>query len=251
MTGVLSTIAARIGGYRMDVHERNGRIATGFAERQLAGRWVGRIPYGYRRRLEDRSDGTRGWDGDLQIDPTEAEGVRWAFGAWLAGAPYSAIAVGLNARGHRTRIGRSWGSRTVKVMLRNPVYVGKLVRYRRPHPDHFFTEAAHEIGRPFPAIVSDEMFEASLALGGWPRPRRPFDAPTEWARYLARMTPERRAEVRARDRAYARRYRLEHPPARGVAIASHSRTPAGDRGTPRSDRRSAVNHSERREGDAE
>jgi site-specific DNA recombinase len=147
--------------------QRRYFIAGGMRERQLSGRWIGRIPYGYRRRLADFPDGTRGWDGGLEIEPTEAEGVRWAFDAWLAGAPYSAIAVGLNARGLRTRMGEPWAIRTVKVMLRNPVYVGKLVRYRRHHPDHYFPEADEhdgnrEIGRPFLAIISDEVFEAAL-----------------------------------------------------------------------------------------
>jgi DNA invertase Pin-like site-specific DNA recombinase len=148
--------------------QRRMWIAGGMRERQLAGHWIGRIPYGYRRRLADFPDGTRGWDGGLEIEPTEAEGVRWAFNTWLAGAPYRAIALGLNAYGHRTRMGEPWAIRTAKVMLRNPVYTGRLVRYRRHHPDHYFPEGDEhdgnrEIGRPFPAILTDEVFEAALA----------------------------------------------------------------------------------------
>lgn len=119
---------------------RRGWIAGGLRERQKAGRWVGRVPYGYRLSLIERPDGTRVRSGTLEPDPERAEIVRSMFRAALAGATPADIARDLNRRGIPGPLGGFWRPSTVRRLLANPIYVGELVRYWRSHPLHYYDE---------------------------------------------------------------------------------------------------------------
>lgn len=59
-------------------------------------------------------------------DPETVPVVRSVFSDFLAGIGMRRIAVNLNNAGHRTRRGNLFESRTVRYMLRNPVYIGKI-----------------------------------------------------------------------------------------------------------------------------
>lgn len=121
-------------------------IAGGQRERMLAGRWVGAIPYGYTRRLADFSDGTRRWDGGLVPDE-RADVVRRIFAAFAAGRAPLDIAYDLNAAGISGPLG-PWSRATIVKLLRNPVYAGRLVRYRHTRPGlHYYPEADPHDGR--------------------------------------------------------------------------------------------------------
>jgi site-specific DNA recombinase len=111
--------------------QRRFWIAGGLRQRQASGRWVGVIPVGYRRRLVDFPDGTRGWDGALELDPVLAKVVRRIYDEAAAGFGCRRIAVGLNAEGLRTNHGRLWAYGTVHDILTNGVYAGRMLRYRR------------------------------------------------------------------------------------------------------------------------
>jgi len=125
----------------MDEEEQEVRrfwIAGGQRERQLAGRWLGNVPYGYRRAMVDFPDGTRRWDGALEAEPHEAEIVGIIHAAARFGPPE--IARRLNAVGSRTRAGKPWSRMAVSRILANPAYRGDLVRYREERPGHYYRE---------------------------------------------------------------------------------------------------------------
>jgi hypothetical protein len=120
--------------------------------------------------MVDRRDGSRAWDGGLEIDPVEAWWVGIAFEARVAGGSPGGIARAFNEENLATRIGGRWTAHTVAVLLANPVYTGAMVRYRRKNADHYFPEddeidGRREIGRPFPPIISDATFEEAQRRG--------------------------------------------------------------------------------------
>ena len=148
--------------------ERRLYVAGGIRERQLSGRWVGRVPLGYRKALVDFPDGSRGWDGGLEIDPGTAPIVRRIFESLAAGVPASRLAVALNVAGARTQDQSPWSIKAVVRTAANPVYRGMLVRYGRAKGVHYYAVAdpydgAREVGRLVPAIVDDRLWTAAQA----------------------------------------------------------------------------------------
>jgi DNA invertase Pin-like site-specific DNA recombinase len=146
----------------IDEHENEQRrfwIAGGLRQRQLSGRWTGAVPFGYRKALVDFADGTRGWDGDIEPDPETAPIVREIFDLAAAGSSAKAIATELNARGS----GVLWIPRRVNDTLRNPIYAGRLVRYRKRGRDHYYDAGSDDgradLGPRFPPIVESELWE--------------------------------------------------------------------------------------------
>jgi DNA invertase Pin-like site-specific DNA recombinase len=121
-------------------------IAGGHRERMLSGRWLGAIPVGYRKAMVDFPDGTRGWDGGLEPDPDTAAVVRAIFDRFASGCETRDIALQLNGEGHRSQRG-PWSRAQVVKVLRNPVYAGRLVRYRDHREGHYYTESDEQDGR--------------------------------------------------------------------------------------------------------
>jgi site-specific DNA recombinase len=70
--------------------------------------------------------GYRTEDKELAIDPVQAETVRLIFSLRRKRAGYRAIARVLNAQGIPTARGGQWHGGTVRYMLRNPIYKGRL-----------------------------------------------------------------------------------------------------------------------------
>lgn len=65
-------------------------------------------------------------DGVYVPDPDTAPLVRQIFADYLSGVPVRTIAARLNDTGCRTRRGNLFENRTVKYILQNPVYIGKM-----------------------------------------------------------------------------------------------------------------------------
>ena len=144
--------------------ERRHWIAGGIREKQLAGRWHGAVPVGYRRHMVDREDGSRGPDGRLEADPAHAPIVRRIFDEALAGRTARTISRSLNAEGVRAA-GHLWTARYIGQILENPAYKGTLIRYRQAAPDLYYPPAdpfdgRREILGDWPAIVDAETFDA-------------------------------------------------------------------------------------------
>ena len=89
------------------------------------GRYIGgRRPFGYVYR-ETREDG-RGTGPIVPYEP-EAAVVRRIFAEYVRGIPQNQIARDLVADGVKTLTGTAWYATTVAGMLRNPLYVGRVV----------------------------------------------------------------------------------------------------------------------------
>lgn len=140
-TGPMEGILEALDEY--DNEQRRLWIAGGVRERQKAGRWSGAVPFGYRRALEDRPDGTRGYSGELEPDPEEAPIVARIL---TSEADSATMAAQLNEAGFTLR-GRPFTSQNVRRTRQNPVYRGDLVRYRLRTSAHYWNEDDPHDGR--------------------------------------------------------------------------------------------------------
>ncbi len=145
----------------------------------------GRAPYGYRRRLHKMPEGHRGDRQKrrvtLEPDPEEALVIAQIFELFLVGNTPKAIAEQLNRPGgppspshvdSARNVRGHWAASTVRAMLRNPVYTGRIVWNRLD-----FSEAKHSGGgahrrareewvvapEAHLPLVSGETFEAAQA----------------------------------------------------------------------------------------
>lgn len=153
---------------RFEYRKISQRLMQGRTRSAAAGNFISaRVPYGYRK----VADGKRI---TLEPDPDAAPVVQMIFD-WYAGREYGyhAIAEKLNGMGLRTYRGKPFERATVKKMLMNPVYTGRIVwgaqttvtaiengsRVKRAVPgDPLIVENAH------PAIVTDDVFNAVQAM---------------------------------------------------------------------------------------
>lgn len=142
---------------------QRGRIAS-----VKEGKYVGNIPpYGYsRKKLEQE----KGWT--LEINPEEADVVKMIFDWYTDDTDrvgMQLIARRLNAMGIPARKGGLWTLSSIRPMLSNPVYIGKLAYNRRPQiktsqggqiiktrpraEEYLLVDGLH------PPIISDETYE--------------------------------------------------------------------------------------------
>jgi len=108
--------------------------------------------YGY-----DRENGEK----VQTINHAEAEIVKEIYTMYIDGnMSYSAIAKNLNHRNIKSKTGTTWSFSSIRNILTNPVYIGK-VRYSVDNKDRYFeAEGKHE------PIISDEQFyEAQSRMG--------------------------------------------------------------------------------------
>lgn len=149
---------------RMEYRKISQRLTQGRTRSASAGNFLSpRVPYGYRKVV----DGKRI---TLEPDPQTAPIVQMIFD-WYVKREYGyhAIADKLNDMGLRTYRGKPFERATIKKMLVNPVYTGKIVwgsqttvtsiengtRVKKHIPgEPFVVQNAH------PAIIQDEVFDA-------------------------------------------------------------------------------------------
>jgi len=117
MDGPFGSLIERIIEWQDEYYSINlgTEVRRGMTERASRGLPVSPAPLGYAYR-----------DKALVIVPEEADAVRMIFRDFLSGTPMIAIAKKLNALGIRTKRGGSWENRTVRYILTNPVYIGKI-----------------------------------------------------------------------------------------------------------------------------
>ncbi len=167
---------------QFEVEKLGREVRRGQTENTKQGyRNGGRAPYGYRLRHEPHPDLARARAGDkksrLVADPEQAPVIAEMFALFLAGSGYAEIADHLNRPGgppsprhvdsSRNTSGR-WSKTTIRSMLENPVYTGRLYWNRldfratkqgegplvRRAPEEWIeAERRHE------ALVSEEDFE--------------------------------------------------------------------------------------------
>lgn len=64
-------------------------------------------------------------NGELSVNESEAETVRYIYESYLSGKPMIAISRELNDRGVKTKTGKIFENRVIKYILKNPTYIGK------------------------------------------------------------------------------------------------------------------------------
>jgi len=103
--------------------------------------------YGYDREAGDKVQ---------KINQAEAVIVREVFHMYLDGnMSYAAIARNLNHRGIKPKLGKTWHHASIRGILTNPNYIGK-VRYSLDDADRYFeAEGKHE------PIISEELYNAT------------------------------------------------------------------------------------------
>jgi len=120
-----------------------------------------RVKLAFREKFEDGESTwyTRppiGYDlieGKLELNPAEAETVRYAFARIIEGARTDKLAIEMNKRGMRGKQGGRWAQVSIIQIVHNPVYAGYV----------YYNGEVRRNGHE--AIVSDETFnDAQMAL---------------------------------------------------------------------------------------
>ncbi|MDU2239745.1 MAG: recombinase family protein [Paenibacillus sp.] len=110
--------------------ERNtivDNVRMGMKQRARSGQWNGGKVLGYRSSQAVRGQRHRK-DSTLEIVPEEAAIVRKIFELYASGKGLKAIANQINREGHTTKRGNAFSTDSIKQIILNPVYVGK-IRY--------------------------------------------------------------------------------------------------------------------------
>ena len=100
-------------------------VKRGMNEKFSRGGIVSAPPYGYRVR-----------NGTLEPVPQEAQTIQKIFQSYQKGASMRSIAQELNKTGTRTRRGNCFEGRSIRYILSNPVYIGKLRRNLNGYDPH-------------------------------------------------------------------------------------------------------------------
>ena len=89
-------------------------VRRGMMEKISRGGLVSSAPIGYKV-----------VNGELQIDESTADIVKYIYNSYLAGNTMLGIATDLNEKGVRTKTGGAFENRVIKYILQNPTYIGK------------------------------------------------------------------------------------------------------------------------------
>lgn len=142
---LMARMVATISAYEVD-HQIE-RMVAGHADRAQRGIHRGRVPYGYLRRPGGEN---------IEINPAEAPGVRFAVERILAGDSLISVTRKLNERGFKPRKSAKWSRRSLRNMVTSPtiaglsIYRGEVVGQGKWEP--IISEADHHAVK---AIVED------------------------------------------------------------------------------------------------
>jgi DNA invertase Pin-like site-specific DNA recombinase len=137
------------------------RMRRGLMQVIEAGGYVAGGPYGYRKTTANKLP-------TLEICEDEARYIRHIYGRYLSGVGAQTIAEELNAMGSRPHRGERWTRNSVRHILRNPTFCGKVAwnRVRHYRPGVNGSDRHHVVCTPesewilvdglHPGIVSEE-----------------------------------------------------------------------------------------------
>ena len=103
-------------------------VKMGMCAKARAGEWCGGRVLGYDLVPMENQEGTKRRKTKLTINENEAETVRLIFNEYAEGKGYKAITSKLNSLGYKTKKGNNFSIGSIKDIITNPVYIGK-VRY--------------------------------------------------------------------------------------------------------------------------
>ena len=118
-------IMGAIGEFERETIAEN--IKLGMGAKARLGEWCGGVVLGYDI-VEIPSDGKKRKSTKLQINEREANTVRRIFDLYSQGYGYKAVVNRVNKEGYKTKRNNEFAVATVKEILKNPVYIGK-IRY--------------------------------------------------------------------------------------------------------------------------
>lgn len=103
-------------------------VKMGMCARAREGKWCGNKVLGYDVVPIENSQNKKRNETKLVINKLEAEVVRFIFNDYAAGKGYKSITTNLNKLGYKTKKGNNFSVGSIKDILTNPVYIGK-IRY--------------------------------------------------------------------------------------------------------------------------
>jgi DNA invertase Pin-like site-specific DNA recombinase len=161
-----------------------GKVQKAYrVKRYEAGKWSGTVPIGYRMAYEARYNATKGGQelvetGKLVLDAepqprigygetyTRADLVGLIGETYAKGVMgYRPLAAHLNRLGYRNALGEPFSGSSIRVILSNPVYVGRVGWHKRPDKErkaHGFEETEWRQGEHEP-IWNDSLWQAIQA----------------------------------------------------------------------------------------
>lgn len=142
----------------------SGEVIRGMTENALRGGYNAQPPMGYKTNKET---------GIPEIYEPEASIVKKIIQEYISGKGFLDVARTLNALGYKTRKGNSFEPRTIRYILENPFYVGK-VRWNRQNPaDHTIRDISEWIivqGVHEPLISQEEYDHVQTLIAARTRP---------------------------------------------------------------------------------
>lgn len=149
---------------RMELKMIRKRMRRGLMQTIEAGGYVANAPYGYRQCRVGKLP-------SLEIDENQARFIRHIYDRYLQGVGASTIAEELNAMGSVPLRNAQWSRSTVREVLRNPTYAGKVawnrVKHYKPNknnPKH------HVVYQPEDSwLMADGLHPAIIPWDDWLR----------------------------------------------------------------------------------
>ena len=137
-------------------------VKMGMMARAREGKWNGGKVLGYDV-VEIPSDGKKRKETKLVINEKEAMTVRRIFELYSEGHGYKATVNRVNKEGHKSKRGNAFSTASIKEILKNPVYIGKIrynvrqdwneKRRKNINPNPILVDGEHE------AIIDNETWE--------------------------------------------------------------------------------------------
>ena len=138
-------------------------VKMGCLARARDGRWGGNRVLGYDIVPIEGTENKKRKDTQLIINEKEAESVRLIFNEYSNGRGYKAITNKLNKLGYKTKKGNDFSVGSIRDILTNPVYIGKIrynvrqdwseKRRRNINPNPIITDGIHE------AIIDEKLWD--------------------------------------------------------------------------------------------
>ena len=139
------------------------RMRRGLMQTIEVGGYTANAPYGYRQCRVGKLP-------SLEVVEDEAKFVRYIYERYLSGIGAQTIAQELNAMGSRPRRGADWNRNTVRHILRNPTFAGKVAWNRVKHfrPGDHGKDKHHVVYMPESDwILVDGAHEAIIPWERW------------------------------------------------------------------------------------
>ena len=137
-------------------------VKMGMMARAREGKWNGGKVLGYDV-VEVQSEGKKRKETKLVINEKEAMTIRRIFELYSEGHGYKATVNRVNKEGHRSKRGNAFSTASIKEILKNPVYIGKIrynvrqdwneKRRKNINPNPILVNGEHE------AIIDNETWE--------------------------------------------------------------------------------------------